>query len=95
MSCTIKHCTYQPTDEEFRCPKCNAVGGEFMVDESGNFDCEKIHDTDQLRCMKCDHRVTGRSFTKKLMKKNQLVKCPHCKGIGLVDGTKEKGLKTK
>ncbi len=87
-SCEIKHTIYQPSQEEFCCPKCAAEAGDFCVDESENYECPDIHLSDLLICMKCKHETSGRTFVGRLLKRKNLIPCPHCKGSGVVTGKK-------
>lgn len=89
--CTFKHTKYQPTDEEFHCPKCKAPGGDFCVDDGPNLECDLLHDEDILNCYgkggagcPAEYGITGKAFAAALVKKNNLVPCKHCKGKGLV-----------
>lgn len=90
-TCSFKHTKYQPTDEEFCCPKCGAPGGDFCVDESPNYVCELLHEDDGLVCYgkggkgcKAQYGTDGKSFAARLQKAKNLVCCPTCKGSGLV-----------
>lgn len=82
--CTNKHTAYQPTEEEFLCPKCKAPCGDFCVDESPDYECPKLHPNDGLLCYKCDYRTTGAAYVRQIMKQRDLVPCPTCKGAGHV-----------
>jgi hypothetical protein len=93
MSCTRKHTKYQPLDEEFKCPRCGATPNtdlQFIQEppktEWGTLDdeCTELHDDDMCNCNRCDYGVSGKSFAARLMKQNNLIPCPHCKGRGLV-----------
>ncbi len=93
MGCTAKHTKYQPTDKEFRCPKCKAKVGDFAIDEpleTVDEDCTKLHVGEWLYCYKCSYGISAVVFTRQLMKVKNLVPCPCCKGTGLVAGTKAK-----
>jgi hypothetical protein len=86
--CNVKHTVLQPTDREWKCPGCgigyDSGGGGFVIDDSENMECTKLHETDVIRCYKCDYETTGKAFAQRLMKvRNQMV-CPHCKGTGVV-----------
>lgn len=87
MSCTAKHTKYQPTAEDWRCPKCGATDGKFCIDDGPNMDCEAFHEDDLCVCYACGHEVGGKAFAARIQKAKSLVPCPHCKGVGLV--TKE------
>jgi len=94
MICNAKHIKYQPTDEEFRCPKCGAGPEEGFVienpDETAHDACGLLHEKDWIACNNCEteyHRDTfysGKQYAALMVKKNNLVPCPHCKGKGLV-----------
>lgn len=87
MTCTTKHTKYQPTDEEWKCPKCGAPSGDFYIDESASeeaSECPKLHDLDFLRCANCGHTDDGKPFAVRIQKQKALVPCPHCKGSGMV-----------
>lgn len=60
MICAMKHTEFQPTDSQWRCPKCNAPAGDFYIDglDSSN-DCQKVHTDDLVHCFECDFRSTG------------------------------------
>lgn len=92
LACDAKHTKYQPSDEEFCCPKCGAKCGEFCVDDGPNLDCPLIHDDDHLACYgkrkvaSCPdgYGTSGKAFAAALQRKKGLVPCSHCKGKGLV-----------
>lgn len=88
--CPHKHTKYQPTDEEWRCPKCGATAQEgFIIYESINdmdtIECELLHPEDFLFCEKCNLETSGKAFAAFVVKKNSLVICPTCKGKGMVN----------
>ena len=59
----------------------------FAIDDTDpdcNPDCALLHNNDVLHCYNCDYETTGRVFVNKLKKKQGLIKCPHCKGKGVV-----------
>lgn len=92
-ACTLKHTKYQPTPEEFHCPKCEAPAGDFCVEGSGNYDCPLLHDDDELACYgkngdgcKAQYGTDGKTLARNIAKKKNLVKCEHCKGSGYVKG---------
>lgn len=89
--CTAKHTSYQPTVEEFNCPKCEAKCGDFCVDDGPNMECPDLHDDDNLVCYgkggegcKKQYYVSGKVFAAACAKKGGLVKCDCCKGTGYV-----------
>jgi hypothetical protein len=93
MSCEAKHTKYQPTGEEFRCPRCRAESGDFYIDDGPNVECELLHDEDRLVCLGKDsggcpseYETSGRAFAAALVKKKNLVPCSHCKGTGYEKG---------
>lgn len=90
-ACDHKHTKYQPRDEEFRCPKCDAPSGDWCVDDSPNFDCPLLHVDDSLVCYGKDgkrcpagHGEGADTFVRRLVKKKGLKPCPHCKATGYV-----------
>lgn len=85
--CKAKHTRYQPSEAEWRCPKCGADAERFIIDESDedvHDVCSGLHDSDRLWCGRCEASRNGRQFAAMLERKNNLVPCPHCKGKGLV-----------
>jgi len=87
MTCRGKHTKYQPTDEDFKCPKCGAgIDDNFIIDEPDEMsdgECALLHENDVLYCPVCDEWLTGKQFAI-LVAKNSMVKCQHCKGTGYV-----------
>lgn len=99
MECQHKHTKYQPTDEEWKCPKCG-VGHEDGAgwtlydspdDGTDGVDCLLLHNDDTLFCEKCSHSESGKTFALRLLKKHSFVTCPCCKGTGLVKKDKDHG----
>lgn len=90
--CRAKHTEFQPSLEEWFCPKCGASpDGGFIVetfsDDIGSHEeCEALHTQDRLDCGKCGYSGSGTAFAKAVAKKANLVPCPHCKGHGFVKG---------
>lgn len=92
MTCRAKHVKYEPTDEEWRCPKCGAGAGDFYCDtweEGADEYCELLHESADVRCIMCDYKTTGKAFSALIVKKGNLVKCPCCKGKGFVKASNE------
>ena len=84
-TCETKHTKYQPTDEEFHCPKCGAKVGDFYKDDPvGEEDCDLLHDEDNLSCANCGYGCSGRALVARIIKAKGLVQCPCCKGAGMV-----------
>lgn len=88
--CQHKHTKYQPTNEEWRCPRCGATAEQgFIIYESindmDNIECELLHPEDYLHCGKCGLDTSGKAFAAFVVKKNSLVVCPTCKGKGMVN----------
>ena len=86
MNCTVKHTKFQPTDEQWKCPRCGRAD-EFSIEENAteDLDCELLHDEDVAFCSRCDASWTGQTVARLLAKQNNLVPCPHCKGKGFVN----------
>jgi len=96
MICEAKHTSYQPTFEEFKCPRCGAQPPEgICIDdlvEGAEDTCELLHVGDYLRCYThdCHYETSGKAFANKLIKDNHMTTCPTCKGKGVVKGKKAK-----
>lgn len=84
--CELKHTALNPTGDDWRCPKCGAGTGDWVIDESLAFDCEKLHVDDHLACYKCEYGTSGGAFARRVMKAKNLIPCPHCAGRGVVQG---------
>lgn len=93
-NCHYKHTKTQVPDSEWVCPKCG-VGASYkdddgveqegwLISDSCNFDCEKLHEDDSLECAACDEAMFGVEYVKWYMKKGKMVQCPRCKGKGVV-----------
>lgn len=96
MICPAQHTQYQPTDAEWRCPKCNADNTRFIIEstpEDALDDCSKLHEQDTIVCIDgrgmSHYETTGKRFAARLAKRANLVPCPHCKGRGMVAGAQE------
>jgi DNA-directed RNA polymerase subunit RPC12/RpoP len=88
VECKSKHTEYNPSLEEWICPNCGAKEpGDFYIEypaEAAAEECEKLHPTDILRCIKCKYETTGKKWADSLAKKMNVVKCPCCNGKGMV-----------
>lgn len=87
MICKAKHTILQPTEEQQACPDCGASNDRFYIQEgadNANEECPNLHLKDFLYCQKCDKGLTGESFAKKLRLKLKLIRCPTCRGKGVV-----------
>lgn len=85
FNCEAKHTKYQPTDEEFNCPKCGAKVGDFYKEDPvGHEECELLHDEDNLCCAQCGYGCSGKAFAARIVKEKSMVKCPMCSGKGMV-----------
>lgn len=92
MTCPAKHTVYQPTDAEFRCPRCEASCGIFCIDnnqDDADSHCPKLHPNDRLICYgkkdgnPCHYETSGRAFAARLAKAKNIVPCPYCRGTGV------------
>lgn len=90
MNCQRKHTKVQIPDEDWKCPKCSKGVGYFCVDDFGEDECSLLHNDDLLRCYECGHEVSAQTFVRNHVKKQELVKCPCCKGSGMVKKGDEK-----
>lgn len=89
-ACQVRHTVFQPmdTDEQWRCPRCDATAQmDFVVESSPDevdVACPLLHDEDEVRCGECGYAASGKAVAKAMMKKYNRVKCPTCKGCGTV-----------
>jgi rubredoxin len=87
MICQAKHTKFQPSDEQWICPKCGADSAFFVVEdgaEDSDDDCPLLHNEDEIECGKCGYGGTGKSVAAQMTRKLDLVPCPCCKGAGYV-----------
>jgi DNA-directed RNA polymerase subunit RPC12/RpoP len=95
MKCPAKHAKYDIPDDEFKCPKCGATPDNvkpFYIcdpDPESHGDCPKLHSRDGIYCTNCEATYSGERLAGIIMKKKNLVKCPCCKGRGVVPGEKK------
>jgi Zn finger protein HypA/HybF involved in hydrogenase expression len=95
VKCDGKHTKYQPSDNEWRCPRCGASaalgvpgGNTFIIaatEEGADENCTINHAGDELAC-DCGYTTSGKAFAARLQKAANMVPCPACKGHGLVKG---------
>ena len=65
MVCKAEHTLYDPTQEEFVCPKCKAKCGIFCVDSTpmdADTNCTRLHTDDELHCGACNYSTMGLEF---------------------------------
>ena len=85
--CPARHCSPQIPDEEWKCPKCGSGPEAFYidgVDDKATWDCQLLHDKDEVICSECNSCFSGRRVTSMYVANKNLVKCEHCKGTGWV-----------
>ena len=88
-TCIEKHTKFQPTDDQWKCPKCGnanelTVDSGFFVDEGPNPGCELLHNEDYIVCGKCKSSWYGKKLAPLMAKAQNLEKCPHCNGTGFI-----------
>lgn len=96
MTCAATHTKFQPTDEQWKCPRCG-TGTEYEedgqtrdgmivmdADETCDSDCILLHSKDLVACMRCGGEWTGKRLAALLQRKANLAPCGHCNGTGLV-----------
>lgn len=87
LTCPAKHTTFDPTNEQWRCPACNADNSAFWIEdhpENVAEDCPRLHDRDEVVCNSCGDGWSGKVVAKKLMAKFNQIPCPTCRGCGTV-----------
>ena len=105
MFCTYKHTSVQVSDEEWKCPKCG-VGVEytdkygdiqegFVISDSVNYDCDLLHDDDEVECCRCGYTASGYKYVREYIKIKNLVQCPCCKGKGVITKKKAEEYKNR
>lgn len=61
--CTVMHTDYDPPDDKFECPRCDAKAGlGFGIDNDGGvgqYGCPKLHWRDKISCDNCKWSGTG------------------------------------
>lgn len=103
MDCSFKHVVLQIPDEDWKCPKCGCgveykddygdMQDGFVIVVSENYDCELLHEDDELECGKCGYMLSGAEYSRWYGKLKSLVKCPCCNGKGMVTEKKAKKYK--
>ena len=89
-TCEFKHTDVQVSDDEWVCPNCGvgleASKGEdgWIIVDSPNLECEKLHVNDELECCACGKVMSGAEYAEWLKNKGELIECPCCKGKGVV-----------
>lgn len=88
MDCQEKHTKFQPDAAQWKCPKCSGNSKVFYINDGPFFgnglSCNKLHEKDEIVCSACNEIWTGKTIAALLLKKQNLVKCSHCKGTGFV-----------
>lgn len=87
VCCKAKHTKFQPSYEEWKCPRCGADSSYFSksdFDEQADFDCELIHLNDEVSCESCNSIWSGSAVIKLIAQALNMIDCPHCKGKGMV-----------
>lgn len=94
MSCNLKHVVLQIPDEDWQCPKCGCgieyendygdIQEGFVISNSVNYDCELLHEDDEIECGRCGYILLGSKYSKWYQKSKNLVKCPCCNGKGMI-----------
>lgn len=91
MVCQVKHTTFQPTDDQWKCPKCGAGSRDFTIlwPADDTEDCDMLHEEDVCVCDACGYEESGKIVAAAIKRKLGLVKCPHCKGTGYIERKKD------
>jgi len=87
VPCRAKHTKFQPSDEEWRCPRCGADAEYFYIDEpdpDAHVDCSLLHEKDFVVCENCGKGWSGKRVAQMLQKKHDYIICPTCNGKGFI-----------
>lgn len=84
-SCKRKHIKNPIPETDWKCPKCGKDSEHFALWDA-DASCEKEHPDDYASCTNCGYEATLQTVTKNYWKEKNIkwVKCPHCKGKGVV-----------
>ncbi len=90
--CSGKHTSYQPTDDEWKCPECGADNQYFYIDFANYDDCDLLHVDDVVTC--CSPHCVDENGESKVWSGKDMamimqagrIKCSCCKGTGYVQG---------
>lgn len=82
---------YQVPDEDWACPKCGETEDFFLdtpeiVDSTA--DDSLMYEDDYIVCYRCGYEATGKSYAALMQKRANMVRCPMCRGKGLVPKSK-------
>lgn len=105
MTCRIKHTKFQPTLQQWVCPKCGHDPGlnhtaDFCIEQSAegaDYDCDQLHVDDYVVCTACGTEWTGKGLAQAMQRKLGKageVTCPCCK-TGKVSAAEAKRWKRK
>ena len=94
VSCRAKHTKYQPPEDAWRCPVCDATSEDFTIEcsaDSSSDDCTMLHAGDELFCANCEKYWSGAKAATLMQRKANVdvVKCEACKGHGHITRPKE------
>jgi hypothetical protein len=94
QKCFYEHVEFQVPDDEWVCPGCGAKSqyvdddgvdqDGWVISDSCNFDCEKLHVEDYLECESCGMAMSGAEYSKWYSEQKGMIQCPCCKGKGVV-----------
>ncbi len=72
--CSAEHTDFQPSNLEWRCPKCSARAVDPADDEwpvtilgsdlASDSDCDSLHKVDEIKCSSCGWQGYGDEFAK-------------------------------
>lgn len=89
--CEARHTKFQPSDDEWKCPKCFSTDWYIEENHEGSDErCSRLHTEDFLMCPSCGHSEFAAKFANRIAKALNLVACPCCKGKGMVSKDSQK-----
>jgi Zn finger protein HypA/HybF involved in hydrogenase expression len=91
-NCPAKHTKFQPSMQEWRCPKCGSDSDKgFVIDDhpdSAFGNCGLLHEEDDVVCEVCEGGWSGKKVAQLIATKLDKKPCPCCKGEGYMSSAK-------
>jgi len=87
--CKSRHTKFQPSESEWRCPRCDADSSSFFIESSADDsddECNGLHKKDVVECTVCRREWSGQAVSVAIMRKVGVAidACEHCNGTGFI-----------